>query len=111
MVASLVTQSIDELEAQVRALAVLVDAGELAGIAPNGVTITNAAGDTLTIDGGQIDATNLNLSGHITFNDFSGRLQSDINGIEDTANDAYDLAEANKPPYYIKSNLAIFHLT
>lgn len=32
VVASLVTQSIDELEAQVRALAVLVDAGELAGI-------------------------------------------------------------------------------
>ena len=89
-----ITQSVSDLETGL---------SQTVRIAPNGVTTTNAAGDTLTIDGGQIDATNLNLSGHITFNDFSGRLQSDINGIEDTANDAYDLAEANKPPDYIKS--------
>ena len=72
-------------------------------ISADGVTITNAAGDTLTIDGGQIDATNLNLSGHITFNDFSSGLRNDITGIESTANDAYDLAYNNQLPNYIKS--------
>lgn len=89
-----ITQSVSDLETGL---------SQTLRIAPNGVTITNAAGDTLTIDGGQIDATNLNLSGHITFNDFSSGLRNDITGIESTANDAYDLAYNNQLPSYIKS--------
>lgn len=89
-----ITQSVSDLETGL---------SQTVRIAPNGVTITNAAGDTLTIDGGQIDATNLNLSGHITFNDFSSGLRNDITGIESTANDAYDLAYNNQLPSYIKS--------
>ena len=87
-----ITQSVTDLESGL---------SQTLRIGPNGVTITNAAGDRLTIDGGQIDATNLNLSGHITFGDLSGKLQTDINGIEDTANNAYDLADANRLPGYI----------
>lgn len=56
-------------------------------IAANGVTITNASGETLTIDGGQIDAKNLNLSGRITFNDLN-------NGTQNKINNAYDKADA-----------------
>ena len=89
-----ITQSVSDLETGL---------SQTVRIAPNGVTITNAAGDTLTIDGGQIDATNLNLSGHITFNDFSSGLRNDITGIESTANDAYDLAYNNQLPSYIRS--------
>ena len=81
-----ITQSVSDLETGL---------SQTLRIAPNGVTITNAAGDTLTIDGGQIDATNLNLSGHITFNDFSSRLQDDFDHVEQTAQDAYDIADKN----------------
>lgn len=89
-----ITQSVSDLETGL---------SQTLRIAPNGVTITNASGDTLTIDGGQIDATNLNLSGHITFNDFSSRLQGDFDHVEQTAQDAYDLADKNRLPNYIKS--------
>lgn len=89
-----ITQSVSDLETGL---------SQTLRIAPNGVTITNAAGDTLTIDGGQIDATNLNLSGHITFNDFSSRLQDDFDHVEQTAQDAYDIADKNRLPNYIKS--------
>ena len=89
-----ITQSVSDLETGL---------SQTLRIAPNGVTITNARGDTLTIDGGQIDATNLNLSGHITFNDFSSRLQDDFDHVEQTAQDAYDIADKNRLPNYIKS--------
>ena len=49
-------------------------------IAANGVTITNAAGSTLTIDGGQVDATNLNLTGRITFTDLDTSTQAKVSG-------------------------------
>lgn len=38
-------------------------------VAADGVTITNQDGEAVTISGGQIDATELNLSGCISFND------------------------------------------
>lgn len=45
-------------------------------IASDGVTITNAAGSKLTIDGGQINAENLNLTGRITFNDLTDGVKN-----------------------------------
>lgn len=72
-----ITQSVSDLETGL---------SQTLRIAPNGVTITNASGDTLTIDGGQIDATNLNLTGMITFRDLADSVQNDIN-------DAYSMAE------------------
>lgn len=62
-------------------------------IAPGGVTITNAQGSRVTIDGGQIDAANLNLSGRITFGDLSGAAQSTIQSISNTANEAVNAAD------------------
>ena len=76
-----ITQSVSDLETGL---------SQTVRIAPNGVTITNAAGDTLTIDGGQIDATNLNLSGMITFSDLSASVRNDINDAYTMAEDAQD---------------------
>lgn len=78
-----ITQSVSDLETGL---------SQTVRIAPNGVTITNASGDTLTIDGGQIDATNLNLSGMITFSDLSASVRNDINDAYSMAQDAQTAA-------------------
>ena len=61
-------------------------------IAADGVTITNAAGSKLTIDGGQIDAENLNLTGRIAFRDLASAVQNDIDEAWEMAYDAKDAA-------------------
>ena len=70
-------------------------------IASDGVTITNAAGSKLTIDGGQINAENLNLTGRIAFGDLTSTVQNDIDeawkmayDAQDTASDAADTVDA-----------------
>lgn len=57
-------------------------------LAPDGLTIINAQGSALTIDGGQINAESLNLTDRITFKDLSKDMQGDINNISDTADKA-----------------------
>lgn len=52
----------------------------------NGLYIVDGNGKTVTIDGGQIDAENLVLTGCIRFSDLTSSLQDDIN-------DAYVMAE------------------
>lgn len=61
-------------------------------IAADGVTITNAAGSKLTIDGGQINAENLNLTGRIAFGDLTSAVQNDIDEAWEMAYDAKDAA-------------------
>ena len=51
-------------------------------IAADGVTITNAAGSALTIDGGQINAENLNLTGKIKFDDLNDDAKEIISGYD-----------------------------
>lgn len=78
-------------------------------VAADGVTITNAQGSTLTIDGGQIDASKinteqldasrihaeeLNLSGKITFGDLAPDAQGSITNAQSTANSALNQASA-----------------
>lgn len=61
-------------------------------IAADGVTVTNAAGSKLTIDGGQISAENLRLTGCITWNDLAADTQQDINGAYQAAGTAQNTA-------------------
>jgi hypothetical protein len=78
-------------------------------VAADGVTITNSQGSTLTIDGGQIDASKinteqldasrihaeeLNLSGKITFGDLAPDAQGSITNAQSTANSALNQASA-----------------
>ena len=79
--------------------------GQTLRISADGVTITNAAGETLTIDGGQVDATKIKtqdldaskikaadlvLTGTLSWSDFTGEDQAsamtiDANGLVCTA--------------------------
>ena len=76
-------------------------------VAADGVTITNAQGSTLTIDGGQIDASkinteqldasrihaeDLNLTGAITFGDLDYNTQNSITSAQDAAGAALTAA-------------------
>lgn len=65
--------------------------------------ICDASGSRLTIDGGQINAENLNLSGKITFSDLTSSARNTINGAVTKADDAYALASKVQVPDYIKS--------
>lgn len=87
-----ITQSVSDLETGM---------SQTLRISPNGVTITNAQGDAVTFDGGQIDATNLNLTGAITWSDLASDTQGEINGAynaassaQSTASNAYGLASS-----------------
>lgn len=56
-------------------------------IKPDGVTITNASGDTLVINGGCVDAStintnNLNMTGRIAWSDLSSATQQHIEDLE-----------------------------
>ncbi len=77
-------------------------------VAADGVTITNAQGSTLTIDGGQIDASkinteqldaskihaeDLNLTGAITFGDLDENTQNSITSAQDAAGAALTAAD------------------
>lgn len=58
----------------------------------DGLTITTSNGKTV-IDGGNIDAANLNLTGAISWGDLDSNTQNAIDdGAYDLAKDAYDLA-------------------
>lgn len=76
-------------------------------IAADGVTITNAQGSTLTIDGGQIDASkiktgqldaskihveDLNLTGAITWGDLASDAKYQVTSAQDTATSALSVA-------------------
>lgn len=70
-------------------------------IAADGITITNASGSKLEIDGGQIKAESitadkLNITGAITFSDLDEDTQLAIS-------DAYNMALENQLPSYIQS--------
>ncbi len=76
----------------------------------DGVTITNAEGSRLTIDGGQVNADNLVLTGSITWSDLSDGAQNEITSAQNYAynaysyaSNAYDIAVANQLPDYITS--------
>lgn len=64
-------------------------------IAADGVTITNAAGSRTTIDGGQINAKNLNLTGVISFS-------SDLDSASQQELEALKAAAGKDLPDYIK---------
>lgn len=86
-------------------------------LAPDGVTVTNAAGSRLTIDGGQVRADTLNLTGCISFGDLSSGVQNSINGAasaasaaSSAASGAYSAVEALKTGLgytYIDGNCVI----
>lgn len=78
-------------------------------VAPDGVTITNAQGSVLTIDGGQIDATkiktqdldasrinasDLNLTGVISWGDLDGGAQGQITSAQSVAGSALSVANS-----------------
>lgn len=78
-------------------------------VAPDGVTITNAQGSVLTIDGGQIDATkiktqdldasrinasDLNLTGVISWGDLDGGAQGQIASAQSVAGSALSVANS-----------------
>lgn len=80
-------------------------------LAKDGLTITNASGSKLEIDGGQLKANSietaafkaksitadkLNITGAITFGDLDENTQLAIS-------EAYEMAEANQLPSYIKN--------
>lgn len=48
-------------------------------ITDQGVIVTNQSGASVTIQGSQINAGSLNLTGHIAFSDFTSSLQTQIN--------------------------------
>lgn len=86
---SKLSQTVGGIQADVRD--VETGLSQTVRIAADGVTVTNASGSALTIDGGQINAENLNLTGRITFNDLSAANQ---NVIIDAAADAADALNA-----------------
>ncbi|MCI8915428.1 MAG: tail fiber domain-containing protein [Oscillospiraceae bacterium] len=76
-------------------------------VAADGVTITNAQGSTLTIDGGQIDArgirtdqldasginaSDLRLTGAITWSDLANDAKGQVTSAQNTASSALDAA-------------------
>lgn len=78
-------------------------------VAADGVTITNAQGSVLTIDGGQVDATkiktqdldasrinasDLNLTGVISWGDLDGGAQGQITSAQSTAGSALSVANS-----------------
>lgn len=63
-------------------------------LSADGVTITNAKGSKLTIDGGQIKASTLNLTGCLTFNDFDASAKQQLDGISQDAALAMAKAES-----------------
>lgn len=87
---STLSQTVKGIQADVRD----VESGlsQTVRIAADGVTVTNASGSKLTIDGGQINADTLNLTGKITFSDLDSGAQSTINGAASDAADALSAA-------------------
>lgn len=97
--------SLDNIEAKVEDNA--RGLSQTVRLAADGLTITNASGSRLTIDGGQIKAASietsafkansitadkLNITGAITFGDLDANTQGAINGTASIANNAYNYA-------------------
>lgn len=102
---SRITKTSEEISLQVQSIN--DELGQTLRVAADGVTITNAAGSTLTIDGGQIDASKiktedldaskinvdeLNLTGKISFSDLDGSTQNNINNTASLAQNANSAA-------------------
>lgn len=105
---SSIKQEADSIELSVQDLNKNI--GQFLRIGADGVTITNAAGSAVIIDGGQIDAERLivnaanitgkltasqveiDLSGSITWADLSSSVQNEINDAYAMAEDAQDAA-------------------
>lgn len=104
---SRITKTAEEIRLEVEN----VEAGlsQTLRVAADGVTITNAQGSVLTIDGGQIDATkiktqdldasrinasDLNLTGVISWGDLDGGAQGQITSAQSTAGSALSVANS-----------------
>ena len=98
---SLITKTSEDISLQVQSIN--DELGQTLRVAADGVTITNASGSTLTIDGGQIDAAKiktedldaskinvdaLNLTGKISFSDLDSSTQNNINNTASLAQNA-----------------------
>ena len=98
---SRITKTSEDISLQVQSIN--DELGQTLRVAADGVTITNAAGSTLTIDGGQIDASKLktenldaskinvdelNLTGKISFGDLDSSTQNNINNTASLAQNA-----------------------
>ena len=88
---SALTQTAEDLTARVSSTE--TGLSQTLRIAADGVTITNANGSRFTVDGGQVNADNLNLTGAITWRDLSASVQNDIDEAYSMASDAQSLAE------------------
>lgn len=104
---SLISKSSEEILLEVQRLDGSL--GQTLRIAADGVTITNADGETLTIDGGQIKASSitgdkltansitadkLNITGSISFGDLDTSTQAAINNASGNAASAYTMAQS-----------------
>ena len=99
-VRSLITKTADEITLSVENLE--EDMGHTLRVAADGVTITNAQGATVTISGGQIDAStinasqinaaNLNLTGVISWGDLNSGVQNQVTSAQNTADTANSTA-------------------
>ena len=99
-VRSLITKTAEEITLSVENLE--EDMGHTLRVAADGVTITNAQGATVTISGGQIDAStinaseinaaNLNLTGVISWGDLNSGVQNQVTSAQNTADEANSTA-------------------
>ena len=104
---SLITKTASEITLKVEALD--GELGQTLRVAADGVTITNADGNSLTIDGGQIDASSINtaqldaskinvddlaLTGKISWGDLDSTTQTTVSSAAQTANAASASANA-----------------
>ena len=74
---SSISQKAEEIELSVQSLE--EGAGHSLRLDKNGVYITDANGNQVTISGGQIDANSLNLTGCISFSDLDADTQGKVN--------------------------------
>ncbi|MDE7242781.1 MAG: gp58-like family protein [Oscillospiraceae bacterium] len=70
--------------------------GQTLRLGADGVSIVNAKGSKLLIDGGQINAETLNLSGHISFSDLDKTAQDKISSASANAQNAITAANSAK---------------
>lgn len=91
---SALTQTASSLTASVEDLT--IGMGHMLKMDANGVYIVDKDGRAVTIQGGQVNAATLNLTGYISFNDLTdgNSVLGSINTAYNLADSAYGLAEA-----------------
>jgi len=89
---SSITQTVKDITATVQD--VEKGLGQTLRISPDGVTITNSKGSKVMIDGGQIKAETLKLTGFISFSDLASDTQGKINSASSNASSALSAANA-----------------